>query len=338
MLYVTTGADREIYTAARTFQERDSASEGYFVPMHLPRLDDTQIRLLREKTFSQNMADVINLLFGTKLDGWGVEFGIGRYPVKSVPLHNKIMVAETWHNPLWKFERLASGVEKAIRQSDQISRMPSDWLMTASRAAVLFALFGHYLQSGALNHDQKIDIAVTHRNASGLMSAWYARKLGLPIGTIICCTDENSMLWSLLHKGEIRFLASDGQEVLPRGLEQLIYVTLGQKEAERFCRACKTGDPYQLDAEQLSCLREGIHVSVVSSSRMEQTIPNLYQTTGYLAAPDTARAYCGLIDYRASAGESHQALILSEESPRFSAQYISRCLHISPAELKLLFD
>ena len=30
----------------------------------------------------------------------------------------KISLAESWHNPLWRFDRLVSGVEKAIRQSD----------------------------------------------------------------------------------------------------------------------------------------------------------------------------------------------------------------------------
>ena len=345
MLYVTTRVSQDAFTANRALSENRCPEGGFFVPMRLPCFGKEQIAQLAEKSFSQNMADILNLLFGTQLDGWGVEFGIGRYPVKLVPLSGKITVAEAWHNPVWKFERLACGVEKAIRQSDQISRTPSDWLMIASRIAVLFGIYGQLLQNDTIGKNQKLDVALPSGDLSALMAAWYARSMGLPIGTIVCCCNENTGLWNLLHKGELRTDALAVQThtpncdyTVPTDLERLIYATLGRHETARFCEICRMGGTYDLEAEQVKRLREGIHVSVVSSKRMASTIPNLYKTTGFVADPCTALAYSGLIDYRAATGESRQTLIMAEESPVFSLQFIAECMNMTPAELKQILD
>lgn len=345
MLYVTTRVSQDAYTANRALSENRCPEGGFFVPIRMPHFGEGEIAALAEKSFSQNMADILNLLFGTQLDGWGVEFGIGRYPVKLVSLSGKITVAESWHNPLWRFERLASGVEKAIRQSDQISKTPSDWLMIASRCAVLFGIFGQLLQNGTLSKGQLLDIAVPSGDLSALMAAWYARSWGLPIGTIVCCTNENSSLWNLLHKGELRTDARSIQTntpncdyTVPKDLERLIFAALGRHETERFCQALRMGETYYLEEERVKRLRKGIHVCVVSGKRMASTIPNLYKTTGFLADPYTALAYSGLIDYRAATGGSRQALLMAEESPALSLQFVADCMNITPAELKPLLD
>lgn len=341
MLYVTTRIEEDAFTANRSLAENRGPGGGFFVPMRLPVLDRQQILQLGEKPFSQNVADVINLLFNRSLDGWGVEFGIGRYPVKLVRLNSRITVAETWHNPSWRFERLAMGVEKAVRQSDQIRQTPSDWLMIASRIAVLFGIFGDLINSGTVSPDAPMDVAVPSGDFSAVMAAWYARQWGLPIGNIAVACNENAACWNLLHKGELRTDAvavktsTPGCDyAVPTDLERLIFGTLGLGENLRFVECCRKGQPYYLEEHQLAQLRKGIFVSVVSGKRMESTIPNLFGTCGYIADPYTALACCGLTDYRARTGEGRQALILSEESPAFSLELISGSMGIRPAELK----
>lgn len=338
MLYVTTRVSQDAFTANRALSEDRCPEGGFFVPMRMPHFESQEVAQLGEKSFAQNVAEVLNRLFGTQLDGWAVEFGIGRYPVKPVALNHKITVAESWHNPVWRFERLACGIEKAIRQSDQISKSPTDWLMIASRSAVLFGIYGLLVQSGALPNGQLLDIAVPGADLSALMAAWYARQWGLPIGTIVCCCNENAELWNLFHKGELRTDAPECEDTVPKDLERLIFGALGRAETERFCDICRIGGTYRLEPEQVSRLRSGIYVSVVSSKRMASTVPNLYKTTGFVADPYTALAYSGLTDYRAATGESRQALILSEESPRFWIPFVADCMDMSPAEVKELLD
>ena len=345
MLYVTTRDPLDAYTANRALSDNRCAQGGFFVPMRLPHYGESEIAALAEKSFSQNVADILNLLFGTQLDGWGVEFGIGRYPVKMVTLKGRIVVAESWHNPAYRFERLACGIEKAIRQSDQINKQPSDWLIIASRIAVLFGTVGLLLQDGTLEANQKLDIALPAGDFSAPMAAWYARAMGLPIGTIVCCCNENTALWNLFHKGQlhtgavaVRTHTPEFDYAVPDDLERLVFSVLGRQETERFCEACRLGSHYELESEQMKRLRDGIYISVVSDKRMASTIPNLYKTTGYVPSPETALAHSGLMDYRAATGASRPALLLSEESPMFSLQFAAECMNITPAELKQILD
>lgn len=341
MLYVTTRTQRDAHTAFRTLSEDRGPCGGLFLPRNMPCFDSRQIARLADKSFSQNVAEMVNLLFGTELDSWAIEFAIGRYPVKLVSVSSRVSVAQTWHNPSWQYQRLAKGIEKAVRQSDQVSQTPSEWLMVASRIAVLFGIFGELLRSGGVSPDSPIDVAVASGDFSGVMAVWYARKWGLPIANIVCCCNENAAPWNLLHKGELRTDAAvirtatpACDHAVPMGMERLICETLGRAEALRFAQACAQRQNYYLEKYQTDDLRRGIHVAAVSGSRMESTVAALYRTNGYICDPCTALVYSGLIDYRSRTGEGRPALILSEESPAFSFALIAKCLGTTPAELK----
>lgn len=338
MLYVSTRNRNETYTAARALSEDRCPDGGLYVPLHLPHFDKIEISGLKDRSFSQNVAEIINLFFGCRLDSWSVEFAIGRYPAKIVNLSGREMVAETWHNPSWKFERLARGIEKAILQSDRISPVPSDWLMVAARIAVLFGVFGELIRDGM---EMPVDVALPNGDFSGPMAAWYARELGLPIGNILCCCNDNNGTWRLLHKGEIRTegtpirTATPGCDyVVAKDLERLIFAILGMKETNAFLEVCKNRATYYLEPEQQQTLRKGMYVPVTGLRRLESAVSNLYQNYGYLPDPCTALCYSGILDYRSVTGESRKVLIISEESPGFSFEFLAKCLGLSPWELK----
>ena len=345
MLYVTTRSREDSYTADRTLSEDRAPDGGFFVPMKLPRFDRAEIRALGEKSFSRNVADILNLLFDTRLDSWAVEFGIGRYPVRMVPVSGRAVIAETWHNPSWRFERLAKSVEKVIRQSDQISLVPTDWLMMGCRIAVLFGIFGELMAKGEAGPDDPLDVVVPVGDFSAPMAAWYARYFGLPIGNILCCCNENPGCWNFIHKGEIRCDAPVVEtttpacdHAVPEGLERLISHTLGQREIDRFQYAVCEGVSYYLEPDQLQRMRQGLHASVVGRQRLEWAVLNLYRTDGLVPDPYTALCYSGLMDYRARTGQTRSAVILSEESPLYSLKYLAKAMGVRPEELKNRLD
>lgn len=341
MLYITTRSRREVYTSDRPLSEDRAPDGGLFVPVAMPAFDRKQIKALADNSFAGNVAAIINRLFDTHLDSWAVEFAIGRYPVNLVKVCGRAVIAETWHNPVWRFERLVRGVEKAIRQSDQIMPVPTDWLVIAARIAVLFGIFGELIREGEVSPDNPLDVAVASGDFSGVMAAWYAREWGLPIETIICGSNENPAAWNLLHKGELRTdcaavktATPDCDQALPKDLERLIYHTMGQQENLRFLEVCRQGGNYYLERSQTDQLRKGIQVSVVSAGRMEATVANLYRNSHYIADPYTALVYSALIDCRSRTGVGRNTLIISDESPVFSLGLLSHCLGKTTEELQ----
>ena len=237
MLYVTTRNNRDAYTAQRVLRENRGPDGGLYVPFREPVFSREEIDALKEKSFHQCVAEVLNRLFNTKLTRWDVEFCVGRYPVRLVNLPQRIIAGECWHNPEWTFDHLVHILAEQLRGG--CPGADGGWAKTAVGIAVLFGIFGEFARAGITEHEKHVDISVVCGNFDLPMSAWYARAWGLPIGNIICCCNENGNLWNLIHHGQFRTDTvsvptgtPEADVTLPAGLERLIYACGGLAEVD----------------------------------------------------------------------------------------------------------
>lgn len=339
MLYVTTRNNRDAYTAQRVLRENRGPDGGLYVPFREPVFSREEIDALKEKSFHQCVAEVLNRLFNTKLTRWDVEFCVGRYPVRLVNLPQRIIAGECWHNPEWTFDHLVHILAEQLRGG--CPGADGGWVKTAVGIAVLFGIFGEFARAGITEHEKRVDISVVCGNFDLPMSAWYARAWGLPIGNIICCCNENGNLWNLIHHGQFRTDTvstptgtPEADVTLPGGLERLIYACGGLAEVDGYLDACRRGGMYCPKDSTFSRLREGLDVSVVSSRRMISAIAGIRGSAGYLLSPYAALAYAGLLDFRGRTGESCHALVLAEKSPICDAGTVAGALGVSEDALE----
>lgn len=341
MLYVTTRDKRDAHTAHRTLRADRGPGDGLYIPFQAVKYTAKEINQLKEKSFGQCVADILNVFFSARLDGWDVGFCIGRYPVKLVPMSHKILIAETWNNPEWDFARVVRNLSSRILGTDDTNGCPSNWAWIAVRIAFLFGLFGELGRLGLADSNRTVDISVASGDFTAPMAVWYAREMGLPIGKIIFSCNENSSAWDLLHHGELHTNAKTVSTntplcdcAVPADLERLIYAALGREEAERFVAVSNRRGVYTLTEEQLGQLSGGMFGAVVSQKRMESVIRNVYRTSTYLLGPYSALAFGGLQDYRATNVEAGPALILTEQGPLCALETVSKALGITVEELK----
>jgi len=98
MLYVTTRDKRDAFTAHRAIFEEYGPDGGRYIPFSLPEFSGEEIAALKDKGFSQAVADVLNIFFSARLTGWDVDFCIGRNPIRFMQMNHRIVVAELWRN------------------------------------------------------------------------------------------------------------------------------------------------------------------------------------------------------------------------------------------------
>lgn len=331
MLYITTRNNNDAYTAYRTLGQGRGPDRGLFVPFQMPRLSREQIIALQDKSFGQNLADILNLFFNARLDGWDIDFCIGRYPAKLVPMSHRIMVAETWHNHDYDFARIVRNLSSRIRGIEDTTGHPTNWAWITIRIATLFALFGTLSRLNVADVDHPIDVALPSGDFAGPMAVWYAREMGLPVTNIVCSCDDNDATWDLLHQGE---LYPNAAMNIPSDLERLISATMGRDEAKRYAEKMEKGRPYLPPEAGLERLRSGMFAAVISWKRRENIIGSVYRTSTYILDPGSAMAYGGLQDYRASVGETRPALILTERGPICSAETVAAAMGITVDALK----
>ena len=342
MLYTCTRNPALTHTAHRALAEARTPDGGFYVPAPGESLGGELLRSLPGMPFNHTVALVLNRLWDTSFSAHDVRLAAGRTPVRLTPLANRILVGECWHNLDGEYDRLVKNITAHF--CPDASMNGGSWAAISVGTAVLFGIFGELMGKGMASSDKKVDVSVVSADFSLVMSAWYARKWGLPIGNIICCCNENNAVWNLFTHGMLR---TDGVSLItytpkadvavPASLERLIYECGGIRESERYVEKIRKGESYYPDDAMLSRLRQGMYVSVVSTPRMMDIIPNAYTTHNYLFSPCSALAYGGLLDYRAVTGESRRSLILAEENPANYPEIMAKALDTIPENLKDYF-
>ena len=340
MLYVTTKNTENAHTSYHALRADRDELGGLYIPFQFTRLTTEEILAFKEKAFCQCVADVLNIFFSARLDAWDVACCIGTHPLKLVPMSHKITIAEVWNNPEWDLSRFVRNLNGRILGNTD-SGCPSNWTEIGVRIAVLFGVYSKLMRIGLVDHKRTMDLAVVSGDFTTPMAAWYARKMGMPIGTIIYACNENSSAWELLHHGEVNTNPSVVvtstplcDVSMPFNMERLIYETLGKEEAVAFAQCCATGGVYSLSEEDRKTVGRDMFGAVVGQQRTASVIRNVYGTSAYLLSPYSALTYGALQDYRVTRGESGQALILTENGPLFEADSVAKAIGITKEALR----
>ena len=310
MLYITTREDRDAFTAARTLTADIAPDGGLFVPFRLPVFTEHELTVFSEMSFGQAVAKILNIFFSARLTSWDVDFAIGRNPVKVVQMNHKLLLGELWHNPgsdyAYAVNKLYTLLCSAVPPADS----PTEWVQLAVRIAVLFGLFSELNRTGVADLENVVDIAVTAEDFSLPMAGWYARKMGLPIGVILCSCNQNGALWDLVRRGE--YNPNQALNAADIELERLTQATLGREETNAFRQCCARRRMYQVHEENFEAMTYGLFAAVIGTQRISAVSAHIYRSTGYKLTPDMALCYCALQDYRANNSESRPCLILGD--------------------------
>lgn len=338
MLYTTTRGKHDVVTAFKAAHSDCYTDGGLFVPFRMPQLDKERKSALAITPFLQIVADVLNDFFSCGLTKTDVESVLGRKPIHSAGIGRYLHTVELWHNVGADANYVVRRLSERIRD-DNKRALPSNWMHIAVRIALLTASYGYMLSKGNIHPQQLLDVAVTSGDFAMPMAAWYARKMGLPIGNIICGCNANGAVWDLINRGEFpsgdivtRTHTPDVDIVVPRNLERLIFATLGFEETKRYLQCCAKGRTYAISEEALGQLQNGLFAAVISDSRVESIIPGIYQTSGHVLSPYAALAYGSLQDYWSTTGYTRTALLIEERSPKVDGKFISALLHLDENE------
>lgn len=339
MLYVSSRSKTESFTSHRTLCADRAPDGGAFLPYRIPNFDSGELKALCEGSFAQTVANVLNIFFSSKLTAWDIEICSGRAPVRLKDIPFRVVVSEGFHNPKGEYSYVESNLYRKLSGADACER-PTQWARIAIRIAVLFATYGMLPEAMR----RGFDVSINCDDFAMPMYVWYARKMGLPIRTIICSCNENSAAWDLIQKGEMNTGAlristeQKGPDYLcPDLLESLIYHTLGIDEAVSFADTCKRKGTYRIDSDVFDAFSAGFYSVVVGTDRIANLIRSVYQSAGYCLTDRTAIVYGGLQDYRARTGESQRTLILADSDPSLNIAMIAAAVGVSEKDILKTF-
>ncbi len=343
MLYITARDPQAVHTVHWALTHDRGPEGGLFLPFHLPRFTEAELAFLLDQPFCGCVAEILNRFFRTKLTAYDLSFRVGKRPVRVKELSHRILIAELWHNPGEDFSWLANRISGLLLPGGEAAC--AEWTQVAVRIAMLIGIYGELIRSGKLNCGEVLDISLPAGDFSAPMAVWYARAMGLPIGTVVCTCNENHSLWELFHQGSLRTdcvavptALPEVDVAVPPSLERLIHACGGYGESLRYLEVCRRGGSYRPNEVLLRRLRTGFSISVVSEKRTYGSMKTVHSTYGCLMEPYTALAYAGLLDHRGRTGQSRWSLVLSEKKPSRYVPQIAQALGCSAGAIQKQID
>lgn len=320
MLYVTTRNHNDAFTAYRALTNEYAPDGGSFVPFHLPVFSQDELSQLKDKSFNEIVAEILNMFFSLRLNGLELDLSVGKNMIRVAPMNHRIVIAELWHNLNGMLAHTEDVLCKRLAEQAN-TEIATGWSAVAVKIAVIFGIYGHLLREGLLKTSELVDVSVRNDEFKTPMALFYCRKMGLPVNMIVCTCDDNGNLWDLIHRGTMSTVGISLQ--LKAGLERLLQGTLGCETAVRFSEAADKGRAFSVSEERLPLLNKGLFCSVAGKDRAQTVINSLYRTNSYIIDSNAALCYGGLQDYRAKTGDSELTVILAETSPLNCVDVIS---------------
>ena len=335
MLYTTTRSNRDAYTAHRALHENVAPDGGRFVPFRFPQFCTDELAAMCQKSPNENIADILNVFFAARLSGWDIDFCIGRNAVRLKIMTHKITVAELWHNAGAEFDFIVKNLYGKIA-TDSASAEPSEWFVIAVRIALYFAIYCEQCRQAYVATGDEIDISVPDDGGTSLMAACYAKRMGLPVGTIICTSVDSPILWDLVHRGEV---ATTGIGDVGRlGVERFLQHIGGFDAVSDWQKATADRSIFSFCQDKENPMDFGVYCVVTGANRCNHTINSIFRGNGYIVDPFTAVCFAGLQDYRTQSTTGRPALVLAEHSPLKFADKIAVVTGISADKISVYID
>lgn len=207
--------------------------------------------------------------------------------------------------------------------------------------------YAKLLKYGEIEAGERIHVVVPTGNFGNILAAYYAKQMGIPIGKLVCASNQNKVLFDFFETGiydknrDFVLTSSPSMDILiSSNLERLIYVIAGEnaEKTKELMEELKAGGKYEITPD----MKEKLSDFAAGYADEEQTagaIRENYEKTGYVMDTHTAVAahVCG--SFKEANGAS-KCVIASTASPYKFVQSVMGALGKgeSDDELKLLYE
>ncbi|HEY4752127.1 MAG TPA: threonine synthase [Candidatus Limnocylindrales bacterium] len=198
------------------------------------------------------------------------------------------------------FDDPAFAGELGARRVSLSSANSINWGRLLPQVAYYLSACADLQARGVLGAGQLVDVCVPTGNFGNVLAAWYARRMGAPIGRLIAASNTNNVLADFIATGVYDISArslvktpSPSMDILvSSNLERLLFDLVGDPVRVRGWMAdLRASERFAVDAATLELLRASFDGGWVDNAACLATIAKVQRERGYLLDPHTAVAW-----------------------------------------------
>ncbi|MCH5281425.1 MAG: threonine synthase [Lachnospiraceae bacterium] len=183
--------------------------------------------------------------------------------------------------------------------------------------------YANLLRQGKIKEGETINVVVPTGNFGNILAAYYAKNMGLPIGKLICASNDNKVLFDFFESGvydrnrEFFLTSSPSMDILiSSNLERLIYKIAGEDHDKNaaLMEALSQKGVYEITSDMRDKLTD-FAGGYASEEQCFAIIRKVYEETGYVMDTHTAVAASVYEDYKKNSKDETKTVIASTASP-----------------------
>ena len=202
----------------------------------------------------------------------------------------------------------------------------------APQVMYYFRAYKDLLAAGKIKLGEKVNFSVPTGNFGDILAGYLAKKMGLPVGTLICASNANNVLTDFIRTGTydrrrpLLKTTSPSMDILvSSNLERLLYLLSGDtKLVASLMKQLKEEGAYTVPDALKAAIQKEFWAAYCDDARAAEIIGRVYREQHYLCDPHTASGFAAAEDYRNGTGDHAPMVILSTASPyKFPAAVLS---------------
>ena len=199
-----------------------------------------------------------------------------------------------------------------------------NWGRILPQVVYYISAYCDLLRDGKIAMGQKVNFCVPTGNFGDILAAYYAGRMGLPVGRLICASNRNDVLTDFLRTGvydrnrPFHTTMSPSMDILvSSNLERLLFDLSGENDEEvrGYMAALAKDGKYEGSDAIKAALAEQYWGGFCDEEGTAATIAKYYQEHGYLIDTHTAVAFDALEQYRSETGDQTPCIVVSTASP-----------------------
>ena len=186
-----------------------------------------------------------------------------------------------------------------------------------------FKAYRDLMDAGKIEMGQEVNFSVPTGNFGDILAGFLAKKLGLPVGKLICASNANNVLTDFIRTGTYDRLrpllktTSPSMDILvSSNLERLLYLLSGDTElVAALMKQLNEQGSYTVPQALLDAIQAEFWAGCCDDTGAANTIGRVFSEKGYLCDPHTAAGWAVAEDYVNQTGDSRPMVVLSTASP-----------------------
>lgn len=190
------------------------------------------------------------------------------------------------------------------------------------------------VKQGGISWGDALDFTVPTGNFGDILAGWYAAQMGLPVGKLVCASNDNKVLYDFFRTGvydrnrAFHVTVSPSMDILiSSNLERLLCHMAGQEATQTQMQALKEQGTYTIDITEKRIVGE-----FATEAETFTAIREVYRKTGYVMDTHTAVAYAAYQKYQKETHAQTPMVIVSTASPYKFTKDVMTALDSSCAE------